>query len=276
LHGSIFFPELQVCDVLNVAELVLSLVELRFFFWTRQFYLLYQKKTLHSHKNTQRQPVHSNDMFSWFSKDNSSSKTVASSSAPVATTTPTVATAPAAAAAPLAKASAPLPAAPVADDAAALAGHHASMAAAAQKAMAEPPTALERIMGAPPANASAELIARVRSRSNRLHSSLDLLFGTTAYTFGALMQFSGQGTLLSFFSMWGAGSYYFITSQLRCTRGPTPDAWQGEATAAWLWMFASMQQFKQHGRLKWAGYSSWTGFMLASYYSARTIYAYMV
>lgn len=49
-----------------------------------------------------------------------------------------------------------------------------------------------------------------------------------------------------------------------------------EAVASWLWMMASLEQFKVHKRLKWCGYSSWMGLGCAGYYTLRYAYNLMV
>ncbi|CBZ27073.1 conserved hypothetical protein [Leishmania mexicana MHOM/GT/2001/U1103] len=48
------------------------------------------------------------------------------------------------------------------------------------------------------------------------------------------------------------------------------------AVASWLWMLASLQQFKAHKRLKWCGYSSWMGLGCAGYYTTRHLYNLLV
>lgn len=127
----------------------------------------------------------------------------------------------------------------------------------------------------PPKEASSELLESIRSTDNQIHSMMSLAFGTTAYMFGTLMQFSGQGTFLTSISMFGAGSYLTAMSQLRHVRGNAPEMWQGEAMAAILWWMASFRQFKEYRTLKWAGYSSWTGLLLATYYSFRALFAHL-
>eukprot|EP00658_Telonema_sp_P-2_P057985 TRINITY_DN46408_c0_g1_i2.p1 TRINITY_DN46408_c0_g1~~TRINITY_DN46408_c0_g1_i2.p1 ORF type:complete len:108 (-),score=31.58 TRINITY_DN46408_c0_g1_i2:117-440(-) len=42
-----------------------------------------------------------------------------------------------------------------------------------------------------------------------------------------------------------------------------------EATAAWMWMLCSFQQFSNTKKLKYSGYSSWAGMMAVAYYSTQ-------
>lgn len=113
------------------------------------------------------------------------------------------------------------------------------------------------------------------SPGNRVHAQLDFLWGAAAYGSGTMMQVSGQGGAMVFMSMWATGTYFFVSGQMRQTYGPTTDIWTNEAAASWLWMFTTLRQFKTHGRLRWAGYSSWLGFSLATYYSVRCLFARM-
>lgn len=127
------------------------------------------------------------------------------------------------------------------------------------------------VVASPPKEATPELLARIMTRSNRVHSWADLGLACACYSFGTLMQLAGQSTFTTFMSMWGAGTYFCVVSQLRYVKGPATDIWQGEMTAGWLWMFAAFRQFAQHRRLRWAGFASWTGLFVAGYYSGRTI-----
>lgn len=120
-----------------------------------------------------------------------------------------------------------------------------------------------------------EVQALIASRSNQIHAKLDYVWGAGAYTSGTLMQAAGQGSALVFFSMWATGTYFFVTAQMREIHGPSTDTWTNEAAASWMWMLCCFRQFKMHGRLKWAGYSSWSGLMLTTYYSVRAVFARM-
>jgi hypothetical protein len=125
----------------------------------------------------------------------------------------------------------------------------------------------------PPKEVSPEQLVRINSLGNRAHSGLDILGGTMAYSLSTMMMLAGQGTALTFVSMWGAGTYLFVMSQLRLVRGPEPEIWQGELQAAGLWFIASFRQFREFRTLKWVGYSSWTGLTLTSYLAFRALAA---
>lgn len=127
----------------------------------------------------------------------------------------------------------------------------------------------------PPADATPELLAGINSTSNQVHSVLDLTFGGSAYTLGTLMVFAGQSNPVTFVSMWGAGTYLIALSQMRHVRGPTADIWTGEAWCAALWFLASFRQFREYRMLKWAGYASWSGLFLSTYYVGRALVANM-
>lgn len=51
---------------------------------------------------------------------------------------------------------------------------------------------------------------------------------------------------------------------------------QMEAVGSWIWVLASLQQFRIHKRLQWCGYSSWMGLSCAMYYTLRHAYNVLV
>ena len=127
----------------------------------------------------------------------------------------------------------------------------------------------------PPKDSTPELIERINSTTNKVHSALDIAWACSAYGLSTMMVFQGQSTMFSFASMWGAGTYLFALSQLRHVRGPEPEIWQGELQSVALWFLASFRQFREYKTLKWCGYASWMGLSLSSYYAVRALAATM-
>lgn len=124
---------------------------------------------------------------------------------------------------------------------------------------------------APVLDDGAESLARsqVNSFQNQLHVKIDWIAAIAAYGFGSAMHVHGQSTGLCTLSMWLAGNAFIMNSQYRGVYGPTSDAFRYESMASWIWMLASFQQFRQTKVLKYAGFSSWTGFGCVAYFSTR-------
>ncbi|CUE83523.1 Hypothetical protein, putative [Bodo saltans] len=124
---------------------------------------------------------------------------------------------------------------------------------------------------APVLDDGAESFARsqVNSFQNQLHVKIDWIAAIAAYGFGSAMHVHGQSTGLCTLSMWLAGNAFIMNSQYRGVYGPTSDAFRYESMASWIWMLASFQQFRQTKVLKYAGFSSWTGFGCVAYFSTR-------
>lgn len=119
-------------------------------------------------------------------------------------------------------------------------------------------------------------LERVNSFSNQLHIKVDWAAALGAYGFGSGMHVLGQGTPLCTMSMWLAGTCFIMNSQNRAVCGPGSDIFQFEAVASWIWMLTSFQQFRQFKVMKYAGYSSWTGLGLCTYFSSRHLYNTLV
>ena len=111
--------------------------------------------------------------------------------------------------------------------------------------------------------------SKIKSFGNRAHIAMGYVAGLAAYSFGSAMHVSGQGNALTMLTMTGAGTMFFLNAQNRNINGPTDNIFVFEATAAWMWMLCSFQQFSNTKKLKYAGYSSWAGMMAVAYYSTQ-------
>ncbi|KAG8348978.1 hypothetical protein ERJ75_000141700 [Trypanosoma vivax] len=125
-------------------------------------------------------------------------------------------------------------------------------------------------------------------RSNNRHKALDGLLAVAAYTFSGLIHFRGQSTVLVSLSLWTAGTTYLINLQARRLLGlgdtgerqraisamntTEKNVFWLEVVASWVWLLASMQQFKIHKRLKYCGYSSWTALGCSTYFTCRHVW----
>ena len=115
--------------------------------------------------------------------------------------------------------------------------------------------------------------ALIHSSSNQIHRWAAYLFGIGAYSFGSAMHVFGQGTALTTLTMSAAGTCFFLNAQNRNVNGPTKDIFWFECLGSWLWVMASFQQFSTIKKMKYAGYSSWSGLALTVYYSTRYLVA---
>ncbi|KAK7195642.1 hypothetical protein NESM_000493400 [Novymonas esmeraldas] len=171
------------------------------------------------------------------------------------------------------------------------------------------------VAGAPLEDAEAQDAARF-VRSNSRHTYADVVLGCAVYTFSGLQHVHGQSTALTLLTMWTVGTAFLVDvaerkllqeSLLLAVGQRTPTApaagavasapttaptaapaaretlatqrrnvFTTQAVASWVWMLASLQQFKVHKRLKWCGYSSWMGLGCAGYYSTRVAYNLLV
>jgi len=115
-----------------------------------------------------------------------------------------------------------------------------------------------------------QLIAEKKVPKNiRFQSNLSRACGVACAAFGGGMFARQQATAISGLSLWAAGSYFFINGQLRRNYGKERDMLMNDTAAAALWMMASLKQFKQTQALKWAGYSSWSAFIMVTYYATK-------
>eukprot|EP00388_Colpodella_angusta_P035599 GDKK01036498.1.p1 GENE.GDKK01036498.1~~GDKK01036498.1.p1 ORF type:complete len:183 (+),score=8.43 GDKK01036498.1:2-550(+) len=115
--------------------------------------------------------------------------------------------------------------------------------------------------------------ALIFSASNQFHRWLSYALGVAAYSFGSAMHVYGQGTALSTLTMTAAGTCFFLNAQNRQVNGPTKDIFMFECLGSWLWMLASFQQFSTLKKMRYAGYSSWSGLAATVYFSARYLVA---
>ncbi|KEG14472.1 hypothetical protein DQ04_00451110 [Trypanosoma grayi] len=129
-------------------------------------------------------------------------------------------------------------------------------------------------------------------RSNKRHKIADVVLAVSAYTFSGLLHVHGQSTALTSLSMWAAGTTYLLNMQVRkvfdledATRRrevatemnlQEKNVFQLEMVASWVWMLSSMQQFKLYKRMKYCGYSSWTGLGCCMYFTLRHMYSVLL
>ena len=113
---------------------------------------------------------------------------------------------------------------------------------------------------------SSELIG---SSQNTFHIYLDYGLSLTAYMFGAAMHLVGQSTPLASGSMFASGMCFSMNAQYRGTVGMKRDVFFYEALGSWLWLLTSFPLFQVHKKMRFAGYSSWSGLLASSYFSVR-------
>jgi hypothetical protein len=105
----------------------------------------------------------------------------------------------------------------------------------------------------------------------------DYLMASVCYFNTATLHALGQSSLMTFGTLWVAGSYYVLTSEMRRHRAAQPpgdrktetELSQQEAVAAWLWFLASVNQYRATPRFVYSGISCFTGLTAAAIYSAR-------
>jgi hypothetical protein len=116
---------------------------------------------------------------------------------------------------------------------------------------------------------SVELAAA--SRENRFHTALDATAGISSFFFNAAVHAAGQSNFIHSVSMFLSGTCLLTCSQVRWRCGAKKETRQLEICGSWIWMLSSVQQFYAHRQLKWAGYSSWSGMLLAMYLTLNYI-----
>ncbi|EPY20794.1 hypothetical protein STCU_07795 [Strigomonas culicis] len=67
-----------------------------------------------------------------------------------------------------------------------------------------------------------------------------------------------------------------LTAALRIISEKKAEVFQLETVASWIWMLSSLQQFRVHKRLKWCGYSSWSGLACSAYFTLRYMYGVLL
>jgi hypothetical protein len=116
-----------------------------------------------------------------------------------------------------------------------------------------------------------DLSVAKNSVSNQRLMKFDGMCALMCWLFSSLTQVSGQSTLVHSVSMMSAGASFMVCAVRRKTEGP-PENYQAHTAASAIWMMSSLQQFHKFRKMKWAGFSSWSGFLLTSVYGTLELF----